>query len=81
MTCRDVIEFLIEYLAGELPPEQHKAFTEHLNACPECVTYLNSYEEAVRLGKAALSEPDDPLSDDVPEELVQAILAVRRKRT
>jgi anti-sigma factor RsiW len=80
MTCREVIEFLAEYLAGELPPEQHKVFTEHLDACPECVAYLESYEETVRLGKAALSEPEDPVSDDVPEELVQAILAARRKR-
>ena len=81
MTCREVIAFLMEYLAGELPPEQHKAFTEHLDACPECVAYLKGYEEAVRLGKAAFSDADESVSDDVPEELVQAILATRRRRS
>ncbi len=81
MTCREVVEFLMEYLAGELPPEQHQAFTRHLEGCPECVAYLKSYEEAVRLGKAAFSEPDRPVAGDVTEELVQAILEARRKRT
>ena len=81
MTCREVIEFLAEYLAGELPPEQGKVFTEHLDACPDCVAYLKSYEEAIRLGKIALSEPDESVSDDIPEELVQAILAARRRRS
>ena len=81
MTCREVTDFLMEYLAGELPPEQHKVFTEHLDVCPQCVAYLKSYEEAVRLGKAALSQPDEPDSDDVPEDLVRAILAARRQRT
>ncbi len=81
MTCREVTEFFAEYLAGELPPEQHRVFTEHLDGCPACVAYLKSYEETVRLGKAAFSQPDEPVSDDIPEELVQAILAARRKRS
>ncbi len=81
MTCREVVEFLMEYLAGELPPEQHTAFTAHLDACPECVAYLKSYEETVRLGKAALGAADESAANDIPEELVQAILASRRKPT
>jgi predicted anti-sigma-YlaC factor YlaD len=81
MTCREVIEFLAEYLAGALPPEQHRVFTEHLDMCPDCAAYLKGYEEAIRLGKAALGEPDRSLSDDMPEELVQAILAARRRRS
>ncbi len=81
MTCREVIEFLAEYLGGELPPEQHQVFTEHLYGCPECIAYLKGYEETIRLGKAALGKFDRGLSDDMPEELVQAILAARRKRS
>jgi anti-sigma factor RsiW len=81
MTCRDVIEFLLEYRSGTLPAGQRAAFEEHLETCPQCVAYLKSYDEAVRLGKGALHHRDDPVSDDVPEELVQAILAARRKHT
>jgi anti-sigma factor RsiW len=80
MICREVVEFLMEYLSGELQADQRLAFEEHLEACPECVAYVKSYEEAVKLGKAVFSHPDEPVPDEVPEELVQAILAARRKR-
>ena len=79
MTCREVVDFLTEYLEGALPTEQHRLFTTHLEECRDCVMYVKSYEEAVRLGKTALSRTDEPVSPDVPEELVQGILTARRK--
>jgi anti-sigma factor RsiW len=81
MTCREVIEFLMEYRSGTLPAEQRAVFDDHLQTCPPCVAYLKSYDEAVRLGKEALRYLDEPASADVPEDLVQAILAARRKQT
>lgn len=78
MTCREVVEFLSDYLEGELSPEQHTLFTTHLEECSDCVEYLKSYQEAVRLGKAGLRQTDEPVSQEVPEDLVQAILAARR---
>jgi hypothetical protein len=36
---------------------------------------LNTYIETVRMGKAACAPLDEPVHDDVPEELVRAILA------
>ncbi len=80
MNCREVVEFLMEYLSGELPPDQRQAFDDHLKACPDCVTYLKGYEDTVKLGKAAFRSPNERVPDEVPEELVQAILAARRKR-
>ena len=81
MTCREVVDFLTEYGSGKLPAAERAAFEEHLAACPPCVAYLKSYEEAVKLGKAVTSNPDDCVPDAVPEELVQAILAARAKRS
>jgi anti-sigma factor RsiW len=80
MTCREVTEFLTDYLSGELPSDQRAVFDEHLRECPQCVAYVKSYRETVKLGTAAFSNPDDRVPDEVPEELVQAILAARRKR-
>ena len=79
MTCRDFITFLLEYRSGELSPEQRREFDAHLAECPWCVAYLNTYEQTIRLGKAAFAEPEAPVPADVPEELVQAILAARRR--
>jgi hypothetical protein len=41
------------------------------------VTYLRNYEATIRLGKAACKQDHDAVADDVPEEMVQAILAAR----
>lgn len=79
MTCREFIEFLMEFLNGELTPQDRARFEAHLAECPDCVNYLHSYEETVRLGRAAFEEPNAPLPEGIPEELVQAILATRGK--
>lgn len=72
MTCRDVLQFLMEYLNGELPPEQSAGFEAHLLGCPSCVNYLNSYRQTVALGQM-LSVVE--AEAEVPEELLRAVLA------
>ena len=42
MTCRDVVEFLMNFLDGELPEQERARFEEHLCCCPPCVTYQRS---------------------------------------
>jgi anti-sigma factor RsiW len=79
MNCREVSEFLQEYLSGALPPEQRAEFHRHLAECPWCLAYLNSYQQTIQLERAAFAVPegDDPPAD-VPEELIQAILRARK---
>jgi anti-sigma factor RsiW len=77
LTCREFVEFLGEYLEGRLPPGQLARFGGHLAACPACVSYTRSYRDTVRLGRSVLSNTDETLPGDVPEELVRAILAAR----
>jgi anti-sigma factor RsiW len=78
MTCKEFIEFLIDYLGGELPRAQKALFEEHLEVCPSCVAYLSNYKKTVELAKAAFCQPEEPVPDDVPEELVLAILSARK---
>jgi hypothetical protein len=40
---------------------------------------VRQYEQTVALGKAAFDRLDEPASGHVPAELVEAILAARRK--
>ena len=79
ITCREFVEFLADYLAGELSPASQAEFEFHLSDCPDCALYLQSYEETIRLGKVACFDLDAPPPVDAPEELIQAILAVRRR--
>ena len=80
LTCREFIDFIMSWLDGELEPAVRRRFVEHLEMCPDCVDYLDSYERTVALGKAAWDAPGDAeVPDEVPEELVQAVLAARRR--
>jgi anti-sigma factor RsiW len=80
VTCRDFVEFLMDYLSGNLPDVQRDEFDRHMADCVACVAYLKTYQETIALGKAAFAKPDDDLPDDVPEDLTKAILAARRAR-
>ncbi len=77
MTCKDLIDFLDDYLAGALPPGQRERFEEHLAVCRDCANYLDSYKRTVLLGRAAFAMPEDPVPQDVPQDLLRAILAAR----
>ena len=79
-TCREVLDFLSAYLEGELSPEVRAGFERHLQLCPPCVQYLESYRETLRLERDAY-DLDGPVPDEVPEDLVRAILESKRTGT
>ncbi len=79
MTCLEFVEFLMAYLEQELGAAEREEFERHLNLCADCVNYLATYKETVRLGKALCDDPDGPPPADAPDELVRAILAARAK--
>jgi len=74
ITCRQLNDFLMDYVSGELPAPQRHEFERHLKVCPPCVAYLDTYRESIRLGKSAAVQPDEA---KIPDELVKAILASR----
>ncbi len=78
MNCSEFVEFLMDYLEQSLPKAQRETFEGHLDECPSCVTYLETYRETVRLEKTLCGDdPDAPVPEDVPERLIAAILAAR----
>ena len=74
LTCREILDFLMDYLDGSLSTAQRIVFEEHLAVCPTCVAYLHSYQQTVNLSKAIAQEK----AAEAPEDLVQAILTARR---
>ena len=75
MTCRELNDFLADYLEGALARTQHAEFERHLGLCTDCVRYLDDYREVIRLGGLCGTEEAPPA--DVPEELIRAVLAAR----
>jgi anti-sigma factor RsiW len=71
---------MADYVSGELPPETGALFDRHLSRCPNCRAYLSNYRDTIALGRRAFADEDGELPPDVPEDLVQGILASRRTR-
>ena len=76
MTCREFIDFIAGYGEGTLPAAQQAHFDEHLDECPDCVSYLETFNKTVALTAAACTD-DDAIPADVPEDLVKAVLKAR----
>ena len=79
MTCRAFTACLSAYFAETLSAPERAEFEKHLVRCSDCAVYLKSYRQTVTLGKSAFPRLDS-VPADVPEDLVQAILAVRAAR-
>jgi len=79
LTCRELIEFLMDYLEGALSAAERESFDAHLAICPDCVNYVAAYRSTVQAGRAAFTDPDAPTPEDVPEDLIAAILDARRR--
>jgi len=78
LTCRELSEFIADYVAGELAPQERSVFDEHLAECPDCRDYLRTYADTIRLAKDAYA--NEPVPADVPEELVRAIVVARQRK-
>ena len=79
ITCREFEAFVIAYLDDELPAKQRKRFELHLKICRECREYLAAYQRAIEFGQTLLDTTQDAVPDDVPEDLITAILDSRRE--
>ena len=75
MTCRDVDQFVMDYLDGTLPLAARLSFTAHIALCSDCRRYIETYRQTIALGRAAFVEMES--TPQVPDELVKAILASR----
>jgi anti-sigma factor RsiW len=57
VNCRDLAEVLIEYIAGELPPDEAERIRQHLDFCPPCVCYIETYQLTIQLTRHLPLEP------------------------
>jgi anti-sigma factor RsiW len=77
ITCRQLIEFIADYLSNELPADQRAESERHLGVCPACVAYLQNYQATLSLEKAAFQDLDAAAPAELPEDLLRSILAAR----
>ena len=76
MTCRELVEAMLDYVAGDLPAGARAEADLHFDGCADCREYLASYRATVALAKAAA----DGDAEVLPEPVVDELLARRPKR-
>jgi anti-sigma factor RsiW len=79
VTCQELIEFLDDYVSGNLAEASRNAFDAHLKTCPNCVNYLVSYQRTIEMSQKAFDASEEPVPETVPEDLIKAIIEARRK--
>lgn len=77
ITCREFEDFVLAYLDGELPSRQVFVFELHLKVCRACRKYLEVYQRSIEVSKRAFEKPDEQVPEEVPEDLIRAVLAAR----
>jgi anti-sigma factor RsiW len=78
ITCKEFENFILDYLDDELPSLQRTRFERHIRLCRECKQYLQAYRRTIEVSSAVLSAPETQVPDDVPEDLIKAILKARK---
>ena len=69
LECRQIAELLGDYFDGSLPRETRELIDFHIDGCPPCVAFLNTYKGTM---DATRRLPDAP----IPPELKNRLLAV-----
>ena len=80
ITCRQLIDQLDSYVDGSMPADARAEVDRHLAVCPDCVNYVNNYRQTIAMGKAVFRDTDAPVPNDVPEDLVKAIVSTLKKQ-
>lgn len=78
ISCESFDTFIVDYLDDNLQDEQKRIFNHHLDECPACRVYLKNYEYRIQLSKSIFANDTD--KPDIPNQLVEAILAAKKQR-
>jgi anti-sigma factor RsiW len=60
MTCRQLVEVLIDFVSDELPDDHRQLIEQHLEMCPPCVTYIETYRLTIQLTRQLPPRPIPP---------------------
>jgi anti-sigma factor RsiW len=77
ITCRELCEVLIDFVADDLPAEQRQLIEQHLCKCPPCVAYFESYQITIKLTRQL---PCAPLPPQLVERLRTALQEIRKQK-
>jgi anti-sigma factor RsiW len=77
ITCRQLVELLIDYVSGELQPDHRALVDKHLGKCPPCVAYVETYQMTIRITRHL---PTAPLPPGLHDRLLASLKEILREQ-
>jgi hypothetical protein len=59
-TCKQMTDLVFDYLNDKLRPNVKRDFQQHLQICPDCVNFLNTYNKTVSVTRSVRPEEIPP---------------------
>jgi anti-sigma factor RsiW len=72
--CEQAARVVTDYLSGDLDRRTVEMFEAHLKRCPDCMSFLETYKEAIRTAKSLDCE-------DIPASMRTRLREFFRERT
>lgn len=80
ITCREFNDFIYDYVEGVLSEKQIVLFRRHMRLCPMCRNFLKTYVATYKIKGEVFPYDDIDVPDDVPQDLINAIMDVKQSR-
>lgn len=80
MTCREFNHSIYESVEGDLSGKQLTLFERHKQACPICRNFLKTYTATHQAKSHIFPYENIDVADEVPQDLIDAILDVKRNQ-
>jgi anti-sigma factor RsiW len=76
-SCKEVCEFLSDFVDGQMSDARRLAFDAHLKACPPCAAYMEQFAATIKLSKKCCcpGKPELPVPDDLISAVCRAMQA------
>jgi anti-sigma factor RsiW len=78
VSCEELVDLLLDFVGGDLSPEQRAAIEEHLCGCPPCVRHVEEYHLTIRVTR--LLPKHDPLPPAFEQRLRAALAELESER-
>jgi len=78
--CATFERFLMDYHDGTLAEPSRVRFERHLAMCGLCRASYQGYVRSIEIGKRLFETATGPLPEEVPSELVGAVISAMRAR-
>ena len=75
LECRQIADLLGDYFDGSLPRETRELIDFHIDGCPPCVAFLNTYRGTV---DAARKLPDIAIPPELKNRLLTVLKSTKR---